>query len=66
LESIAATDFNFGVKVLTSCYIHSQEIPCHAHFWFGRSERESIVFKITVLCLTLAVHRSVQEAYSSF
>ena len=51
LESIAATDFNFGVKILkSSCYTHKK-------------------FRATPtsgLCLTMAVHRWVPEAYSSF
>jgi len=47
--------------------LHLQEIPYHAHFRVGQSECASqSCSKITVLCLTLAVHRSVLEVYSSF
>ena len=47
--------------------LHSQGILCHARFQFGWGKRTSqLCSKIAVLCLNLAVHRSVQEAYSSF
>ena len=68
LESIVATDFNFGVKFLTSsCYTHKKDFLCHVHFQYGRGELTSQSHsKIAVLCFTLAVHHSIQEAYSSF
>ena len=53
LESIAATDFNFGVIIVMSS---SQGIPCRAHFRFGRGECASRCSKITVSCLTLEAH----------
>jgi len=66
LESIVATDFNFGVMILTSSCYTCKEL-CHTPFWFGRGEHVGqSCSKIAVLCLTLAVHYSVQEAYSSF
>jgi len=68
LESVAATDFNFGVMILTSfCYTRKEFCATPAHFQFGRGEWVSrSSSKIAVLCLTLAVHHSVQEAYSSW
>ena len=43
-------------------------ILCHAHFWFGLGQGKCTsrsCLKIAILCLSLAVHRLVQEAYSS-
>jgi len=52
LESIAATDFNFGAMIFTS------SCSCPEKFCALPSS--------AVLCLNLAVRCSVQEAYSSF
>lgn len=42
--------------------LHSQGILCHAHFQCGWGEHMSqSCSKIAVLCLTLEVHRSIQE-----
>jgi len=66
LESIAATAFNFGVKVLNHpATLARNLVPHPLPVWAGQAHK-SIVFKIRRLCLTLAIHCSVQEAYSSF
>jgi len=53
LETIAATDFKFGVNIIM---LHLQGVLCLAHFRFGRGRCMSwSCSKITVLCLTLAV-----------
>jgi len=67
LESIAATDFNFGMKIFTSSRYTHKEFCATCTSGFGQvSAQVNCVSKIVILCLTLAVHRSVQEAYSGF
>ena len=57
-------------ELQTWCYIillHSLQIASPAHFLYGRGDRaRRSRSKIAVLCLTLAAHRSGQEAYCSF
>ena len=66
LESIAATDFNFCVMFSHHpATLARNSMPHPLLVWVGRAH-ELIVFEIAVLCLTLVVHCSVQEAYSSF
>ena len=63
MESIAATDLKFGIIVSSFCSIRKEFRAPPISSVGGVSMH---VDRISVLCLTLAVHRLGQEACSSF